>query len=729
MKHKFLSLLIATTITIGLFTLLEYQAILNFDKSLSDIKHIQSLRTQVIYNDEVLTNSATMMALTGDTAWIDRYNKAEIILSKTLDKIYLFLPKEVAKKTVQVTDKANDLLVNLEKKSFVLAKQNKNQEAFELLNSKEYKDNKKFYTKGMNNLIDEVYIIEKDLISNKQYKAARIGLFKMLLFSTIVFLWILFYRDEKMKGIHEIQNIRNILHTTLDNLPALVWTKNKNGSYLFVNKNFSKHTKFTAEQLIGKTDYTWVPQHLADAFRNDDQWVIENHKNIEREEMVPNIEGKEVIHYTVKFPIHDSKQNIIGTGGFSFDISEIKEKEKELDYHKKNLEKLVESQTKDLKEAMNKLDRIMENSPGMVYQFILDKDNKMYFPYVSAQAFEIFEISPHEFSKDPAIMLKMAQKNDGDRLNEKILESAQKMQRFEWTGEITTKQGKRKWLKASSVPRYDDDNNILWDGLVIDITKEKLIAQQLEKQTDSLIKAKEQAESANKAKSIFLANMSHEIRTPMHGVLSFAEIGLDKVEVATKEELKDYFTEIHETGKRLMSLLNDLLDLSKLEANKTNYTFSKHDLSHIIKASLSQFSQFAAEKAISFNFEENFNDSIIELDEQKIHQVMANIISNAVKFAFNNTTITLTLKEVDSEFLIQIENEGIEIPKEELNIIFDNFAQSSKTRSNAGGTGLGLSISKRIINGHSGKIWAESHHTKVSFYILLPKVQTQQKVA
>ena len=252
-------------------------------------------------------------------------------------------------------------------------------------------------------------------------------------------------------------------------------------------------------------------------------------------------------------------------------------------------------------------------------------------------------------------------------------------------------------------------------GVAKDITDRKLFAAKM-------LKAKELAEEANNAKTIFLANMSHELRTPMHGVLSFAEIGIEDAMTATREEIKDSFLEIYTTGKRLMALLNDLLDLSKLEAGKVVYDFQSNDFMSIISSVRSQFSKLAAERSLTIVFDEASAPTEFVFDEGKIYQVFINIISNAVKFADVGTEIRIGVHPaIDGGIIIEIKNRGSGIPASELEIVFDKFVQSSKTRTGSGGTGLGLAISRQIIEDHGGRIWAENREGWVVFIISLPR--------
>ncbi len=234
-----------------------------------------------------------------------------------------------------------------------------------------------------------------------------------------------------------------------------------------------------------------------------------------------------------------------------------------------------------------------------------------------------------------------------------------------------------------------------------------------------LIKAKEDAEQANRAKSEFLANISHELRTPMHAILSYSELGMYKKD-APKEKINKFFTAINDNGSRLLLLLNDLLDLSKMEEKKMDFNIKKYDLRYIVDKVYNQLWPLIKEKDLTFDIIDYFEDRIdVYLDDTKITQVLWNLLSNAIKFSERGKTITIafenTTLELDEVGKIEaistlVIDQGIGIPEDELDFVFDKFIQSSKTKTGAGGTGLGLAICKDIIEiGHHGQIWAENN--------------------
>ena len=247
-----------------------------------------------------------------------------------------------------------------------------------------------------------------------------------------------------------------------------------------------------------------------------------------------------------------------------------------------------------------------------------------------------------------------------------------------------------------------------YNELMSVLEKSKISIEELETAQEALKKATEEAQSANKAKSEFLANMSHEIRTPLHGILSFAGFGIKKSRNQDIEKIINYFEKIDISGRRLLSLVNDLLDLAKFESGRMSFKFEKKDLIAVIKNVTAEFSSLLSEQNKYILFESPIPSFAIEMDQQKIMQVIRNLLSNALKFSPEGKPIEITFELNESTARIEVSDNGDGIPPNELESIFDKFIQSSKTCTGAGGTGLGLSICRQIVENHNGKIWAEN---------------------
>jgi len=259
-----------------------------------------------------------------------------------------------------------------------------------------------------------------------------------------------------------------------------------------------------------------------------------------------------------------------------------------------------------------------------------------------------------------------------------------------------------------------------FSAFIRDITEQKESEQ-------AITQAKEEAEAANQAKSEFLANMSHELRTPLHGILSFSNFGIKKSDTAPREKLHKFFTNIHISGERLLVLLNDLLDLSKLEAGKMVLNMKKGNLADVFDSCYREQEQRMEDLGLKLQLIRPDYPLTGFFDIPSIGQVITNLLSNAIKFSSEGGLITATIYKNDNqELCFSLQNEGVNIPEDELESIFDAFIQSSKTKTGAGGTGLGLAISRKIIAEHNGKIWVENKPMEgVLFKFIISVAQDQ----
>lgn len=239
-------------------------------------------------------------------------------------------------------------------------------------------------------------------------------------------------------------------------------------------------------------------------------------------------------------------------------------------------------------------------------------------------------------------------------------------------------------------------------------------------------RARIHAEEANLAKSQFLSNMSHELRTPIHAILGFAQLGSER---ATDQKTKDYCKRISTSGNRLLLLINDLLDLSKLEAGRMDMHMQIHSVLNIVNAALHEMELLLREKDLQVEVMNDVDLASVPCDAMRIAQVVHNLLSNAIKFSPQGGKIQILLKSQEEEsglFRFVITDQGPGIPESELESVFDEFVQSSTTHTGAGGTGLGLAISRRIITAHRGRIYARNRLSGgAEFVIELPLAQPE----
>lgn len=261
----------------------------------------------------------------------------------------------------------------------------------------------------------------------------------------------------------------------------------------------------------------------------------------------------------------------------------------------------------------------------------------------------------------------------------------------------------------------DDDIRLLNDlaFLIQQEIQNIELTRQVNDKEAALIFAKEKAEIADQEKTLILANMSHELRTPLHSILSFSDLGFRKTE---DDKAKKYFDNINVSANRLTTLIDNLLDMSRLESRQMPINYKPHDIIALVKQQIENIEPIADKKNIAIKFQSVQSSIEAEYDPELLCQVIINLLSNAVKYSQENTVVNVLAYQMDKMLRgkhqdvirLSVQDEGIGIPVIELDKVFDRFIQSSKTDTKAGGTGLGLPISKEIIKLHRGQIWAES---------------------
>ncbi len=275
-------------------------------------------------------------------------------------------------------------------------------------------------------------------------------------------------------------------------------------------------------------------------------------------------------------------------------------------------------------------------------------------------------------------------------------------------------------IQSTVVGNFTQDDANIFTTLALQVAVALQNARLYQEQSATVAQLRE----LDRLKSSFLANMSHELRTPLNSILGFSDVMLEELDGPLTDNMRVDLGLIYKNGQHLLHLINDVLDMAKIESGKMNLSVEKFNLLEIIEEVTSITSTFASEKNLSL-FIDSASDREVEIkaDKIRLRQVMINLVNNAIKFT-EKGKISIHVAREENNVLVTVKDTGIGIPMELLESIFQEFTQvDTSTTRKAGGTGLGLPISRRLIEMHGGRLWAESSGIDgegSTFYVFLP---------
>jgi len=254
------------------------------------------------------------------------------------------------------------------------------------------------------------------------------------------------------------------------------------------------------------------------------------------------------------------------------------------------------------------------------------------------------------------------------------------------------------------------------------------LASELNDMSSELGRLYREIQAASRHKSEFLANMSHELRTPLNAIIGFSQVLDERVFGELNEKQAEYIKDIHESGAHLLSLINDILDLSKVEAGRMELDLSKFDVRVALDNALTLVKERSLRHGISLEIDLDPALGTIVADERKFKQILLNLLTNAIKFTPEGGAITVTASGAENRLQVAISDTGVGISPEDQKMIFEEFRQVSEKDGQAReGTGLGLTLTKKFVEMHGGEISVASEVGKgSSFRFFLPLTQVEE---
>ncbi|MEG3862104.1 PAS domain-containing sensor histidine kinase [Microcoleus sp. herbarium12] len=545
---------------------------------------------------------------------------------------------------------------------------------------------------------------------------------------------------ERQKAQKALRKSEALLQAILDNSTAIIYIKDVEGKYLLANRHFDNLLHLEKEQIIGKSDSDIFPEDSWTARGENDLKVIATCSPLSIEEVIPQDDGPHT-YISLKFPLCNSTGTAYAVGTISTDVSDRKQAELTLKKAKAELEKEVEQRTLFLKQANQLLqfelaakvrgaitvrqmtaqvarhartvDGILGASLDLI--FLVDRSGK--YTYVSRTAAQAAGMNPREMigktwqelGWPPKIMQRVHQ--ECDRLF------------------VTAEPAKGEVIVPTAAWGTRDYEYILSPVCATEGTVEAVVATlrditERKNAEEAWQLAKEAAELANRAKSAFLANMSHELRTPLNAIIGYSDMLVEDAEELGNLEVVSDLDKIRTAGKHLLRLIDDILDISKIEADKMEIYLESFDVGGLIDEVATTVKPLIEKNGNILQVLSAENIGAMHGDLMKVRQVMLNLLSNAAKFSANGA-IVLTVERItseelknkyqprvaqmlilDAEFLIfRVKDTGIGMTQEQQERLFQPFTQAdNSTTRKYGGTGLGLTISQRFCQMMGGDI-------------------------
>jgi signal transduction histidine kinase len=249
------------------------------------------------------------------------------------------------------------------------------------------------------------------------------------------------------------------------------------------------------------------------------------------------------------------------------------------------------------------------------------------------------------------------------------------------------------------------------------------LAEKVNQTSDELERLYGELETASRHKSDFLATMSHELRTPLNAIIGFSEVLHEQMFGELNERQLAYVNDVLEAGRHLLSLINDVLDLAKIEAGRMELELSPVAIHEILESAVSMHSERASRGGIALALDTEPEEITITADERRVRQIVFNLVSNAVKFTPDGGRVDISALAEDGRVEIAVTDTGPGIRAEDHETIFEEFEQAAEGKQ-VDGTGLGLPLSRRLVELHGGRLWVESEPGKGStFRFILPMRQ------
>lgn len=354
-----------------------------------------------------------------------------------------------------------------------------------------------------------------------------------------------------------------------------------------------------------------------------------------------------------------------------------------------------------LLENERRLSAMAENIPGATFECVRKGNGRIVFSFISQGIQDLFDVTADSVMARSKILLEKIDPDDLAEFRKALKRAAPTLDPIDIR--LRALEGRR-WIRATARPCRRDDGMIVWDGIFIDVTERHEANAQLRA-------AKEAAEFADRTKTEFLAHMSHEIRTPLNAIMGFSEVMENQLfGPMGSDRYREYASDIHASGGHLLSLIEDILDLSKLEAGQMEMRDDRVDIARVIQSSVAVLKRRAEDGKIRLAVKLGKGLPKLRGDERRMRQVMMNLVTNASKFTPDGGKVSILVSADDRKGLqIQVTDTGIGMRSEDIQTALTPFGQiHDRAAPHDDGTGLGLPLAKSLVERHGGRLSLKS---------------------
>lgn len=334
-------------------------------------------------------------------------------------------------------------------------------------------------------------------------------------------------------------------------------------------------------------------------------------------------------------------------------------------------------------EALQRLQHIAEQLPGVVYQFQLHSDGRSCFPYASEGLRDVYGLEPEDVQKDASLAFARIHPDDLATVTASIQASAKNLSVWHQEYRFLHPTKGVIWLEGRAAPQQRADDSILWHGFISDITQRKHLEQM---------------------KSEFVSTVSHELRTPLTSIAGSLALINGEALGPVPDAMREMLLIAQSNSQRLRQLIDDLLDMDKLLAGKINFSPQRLDLDSFLSECVSSHQGFARQHDVQIDYAGGAATSVMA-DPLRLQQVLSNLLSNALKFSPAGSQVLLSAQALGRHVRISVADQGPGVPADFVDRLFEKFSQADATdRRQKGGTGLGLAISKGLMERMGGAI-------------------------